>query len=109
MSPPFTIHGGTVLSNTGVKLAGRVQLLPHPVRDQKKEKKKLFSYAVCTNSFSQVSVPQIPKSVSFLPEPEQEQRGSIAYVSVPHSATISPYRCHPLLPNQPLLFILVFF
>lgn len=55
-----------------VKLAGRALLLPHPVQDQKK--KKMFSNAARSNSFGQVSVPQLPISVSFTTEREQEQR-----------------------------------
>lgn len=80
-----------------VKLAGWVLLLPHPVQDQKKKKKKMFSNATRSNSFGQVSVPQLPKSVSFITEREQEQRD------------LSLSLCQTLSLNYPLSLLPVAF
>lgn len=44
-------------------------MLPHPVPF-----KKMTNISVCSKSFSRISVPQLPKSVSFVTEREQEQR-----------------------------------
>lgn len=43
------------------------------MQDQKK-KRKMFPNAACSNSFSRVSVPRLPKSVCFVKEREPEQR-----------------------------------
>lgn len=55
-------------------LQGGSCCFPTLCRTKKKKKKKMFSNAARSNSFGQVSVPQLPISVSFITEREQEQR-----------------------------------
>lgn len=89
-----TIHDRKVLSNQASE-TWRVGIVASPPCAGQK-KCKMFPNAVSSKSFSRVSVPQLPKSVSFVTEREREQR-DLPFLrlsnTLPELSTIFVTRC----------------